>query len=247
LSDHRGHPVDGTFEWLIGWGIDLPRLNEPTDGHFMTVAGWFIGRDAAVTTIEIWHGLHRVTGVPVTMVRPDVAEHLDLSDSSVRTGFDVTFNAVGLPEAFEVTVCACLGDSAPLPFAILRGRRQPLRPRFRPALQPLSVTSLGRTGTTLVMQMLAEHPDVCVHRVFPRDAHRDVLVTWTVVGGPSNLRVVASRHVLMTASPSATTLRPRRLPEQAGAGAWLRGDALEDLAGFCQRNTTGVAHRARSG
>ena len=38
---------------------------------------------------------------------------------------------------------------------------------FTPSMQPIMVTSPGRSGSTWLMRMLAQHPDVIVHEQFP--------------------------------------------------------------------------------
>ena len=45
-----------------------------------------------------------------------------------------------------------------------RGRRAPLRSAFEPRRNPVTVTTLGRTGSMLLMRLLAAHPEVLVYR-----------------------------------------------------------------------------------
>jgi hypothetical protein len=49
----------------------------------------------------------------------------------------------------------------------VRLEREPLRTGFQPTIQPLIVTSLGRSGSTWLMKMLSRHPEVVAHEVFP--------------------------------------------------------------------------------
>ena len=86
-------------EWLSGCVIDLPRVGDPADGHVLEVAGWVVGRHTPVATIEILHDTHWLTGTPVLLVRPDVTRYLELADQTLRTGFQVAMNTIGLPQA----------------------------------------------------------------------------------------------------------------------------------------------------
>jgi hypothetical protein len=227
-------------QWLTGCAIDLPRVDEPAEGHFLDVAGWVVGRDRIVAAVEILHDTNWLTGAPVLLRRPDVTRHLGLADQDLRTGFQLALNTIGLPETFELSVWANLGDGPLVEFARLRGTHTLLRSPFRSALQPLSVTGLGRSGTTLLMQMLAEHPEISVHRVFPFETRLGAywMHVLTVLSGPANH--FESSHpdrfqhdrLFVGTNPYA----PLHLTSGPALRAWFGADAPEELAAFCQRN-----------
>src|SRR5262249_45997404 len=65
---------------------------------------------------------------------------------------------------------AAFEDGSSIRFAAIRGRQASLRTDYEPALQPLLVTSLGRSGTTWLMRLLAGHPSVGVYRAYPYES-----------------------------------------------------------------------------
>ena len=234
-------------DWIAGCGIDLPRVNEANEGNILDIGGWVVGRHTNVVRIEILHDTHLLTSMPVLLVRPDVTKHLGLADESLPTGFQLALNTIGLPAAFQLSVWAWLADGQPVEFAHLRGTHPVLRSAFAPSLQPLSVTSLGRTGTTLLMQMLAEHPEICVHRVHPFETRLGAywMHVLTVLSGPSNH--FSSSHpdrfqherLFIGNNPYAW------VPGVSGPAqqAWFGGEAAVELAAFCQRNIDAAYQR----
>ena len=84
-------------------------------------------------------------------------------------GFWKAIGTVGLAPAFTIGVRVVFQDGRRREIAEIRGTQQ-LTSAFTPSMQPIMVTSLGRSGSTLLMRMLAEHPDIIVHERFPYES-----------------------------------------------------------------------------
>jgi hypothetical protein len=81
-------------------------------------------------------------------------------------GFWKAIGTVGLAPDFTVEVRVVFQDGRRDVIAEIRGTQQ-LTSAFTPSVQPIMVTSPGRSGSTLLMRMLAEHPDIIVEERFP--------------------------------------------------------------------------------
>ena len=73
-------------------------------------------------------------------------------------------NSLNLERDFEILVRARLDDKTRVNMATLRGTRERLDTGFDPAIDPLMVTTLGRTGSTILMTVLATHPEITAYR-----------------------------------------------------------------------------------
>jgi hypothetical protein len=179
-----------------------------------------------------------LASVAVLVDRPDVARHLGLPDDYQPTGFQLWVNTIGLPQTFELSLWARLADGWAIEFARLRGTASLPRSSFRPTLLPLSVTSLRRTGTTLLMGMLAEHPEIGVRRRYPFDARLGAhwMQVLAALSGPSG--PFASSHPdqfqdeRLAAVNSLNTLHQ----EDPTLPSWFAADAPEELVALCQRS-----------
>jgi hypothetical protein len=141
--------------------IDYPRTG-PVDGYAFDAYGWVVGKEP-VAGVEFVHQGIVLTSCDLEVQRPDVAEKFG---SSSRVGFWKAIGTVGLATAFTVGVRAVFQDGRRRDIAEIRGTQR-LKSAFTPAMQPITVISPGRSGSTLLMRMLAEHPDIVVHERFP--------------------------------------------------------------------------------
>lgn len=76
---------------------------------------------------------------------------------------------LGLPTRCALRVCIGSGKDG-VELGRVELERAPLDVAYSPSLCPLMVTSVGRSGSTLLMQYLAEHPEIVVRDVYPMEA-----------------------------------------------------------------------------
>jgi hypothetical protein len=142
--------------------LDKPPTG-PLDGYAFDAFGWVISK-APVAEVEFVHEGIVIASCELKVRRPDVAKRFGCS--SPRVGFWKAITTVGLAPAFTIGVRVAYQDGRRCEIAEIRGTQQ-LTSAFTPSMQPITVTSPGRSGSSWLMRMLAEHPDIIVHERFP--------------------------------------------------------------------------------
>ena len=221
-----------TAAWL-----DRPRTG-PVDRYAFEVYGWVVS-EAPVAEVEFVHERSVIGCCELTVSRPDVAS---VYDSSSPVGFWKAIGTVGLAAAFTIGVRVVFQDGRRREIAEIRGTQQ-LTSAFTPSMQPITVTSPGRSGSTLLMRMLAEHPDIIVHERFPYETY--VCSYWMhfihVLATPGDIRQLESLQFWTD---------PKRLPpfpycfgqslvdptstEGVAVGRWYATDQVEEFARVAQ-------------
>jgi Sulfotransferase family len=151
------------------WGAFIDRPIPATSGAVYTFdcAGWVLGRESPALAIELLANDGPVRRLAITLPRPDVSERYPRAPQTKAVGFWERVSVIGMTAEFELVVQAVLENQARIPIGRIRGRHVPVPSRFEPRIQPLLVTSMGRTGTTWTMRLLAEHPAIVAYRVYP--------------------------------------------------------------------------------
>ena len=169
VLDVRRAPLDRGQ--LVAAVIDSPVPGSHADGHALDITGWVLGTRARAESIEIVgdHGIIR--SVPVRLPRPDVAGRFPQVEGAEASGFHAAVGLAGLGPRFELGVRALLADGTRAPIATVLGTRTPMSVDSGSLLQPIIVTSLGRTGTTWLMRLLLENPQIVVHPAHPHEVH----------------------------------------------------------------------------
>lgn len=218
--------------------IDAPKTDS-VDGYVLEVQGWAVTA-AEVAAVEFVHDRSVVAATELSVRRPDVAEKYA---TSAAAGFWKALGTIGLAPEFTITVRIAFADGRIREMAQIRGRMR-LNTAFTPTMQPLMLTSLGRSGSTWLMRMLAEHPNILVHDRHPYEAR--VCSYWMhfvkVLGEPAGLPAPvdfyedASR---LSQFPFSWTIPARRVhpPEQAAVDRWYAGSHVEELASMAQNAT----------
>jgi hypothetical protein len=237
-------------ERLAGFRIDAPTPGGDASGganYALDVRGWVVGRGTPAVAVEVLHDGTCLWQIPLHD-RPDIAANSDL-DAPALCGFYATLNTLPLGREFTITVQAVLADESSVEFATVRGRRSALRSRFEPRLEPLVVTTLGRTGSTILMQLLEAHPEVIAYPPFedePKVASYWMEVLLALSEPASYRRQLTPGRDLNDAwwlgaqMPMPRARWPQPLHE------WIGATAIETLAGFCQEQIETVYEQIAS-
>jgi hypothetical protein len=151
--------------------VDSPTAGLRVEGHALDIKGWIVGARARAEAVEIVGDRGVVKSVPIRVFRPDVADRLPGVDGADRSGFHAALGLVGSGETFEFAVRVLFADGERAPIATILGTRTPVSVDTSSLIQPIIVTSLGRTGTTWLMRLLLEHPEIVVHPAHPHEVH----------------------------------------------------------------------------
>ena len=178
------------------------------------------------------------------LATPDVAaRHPDVPGAEA-CGFTLLVDTLGLRPDFEFRLRATLADGTRAKVAVISGRRRRLETGYTPRLQPLLVNSLGRTGTTLLMRMLAAHPAVVAYARPPYEARggKYWLHVLKILSAPTDER----KRVGAPMEFHLEALAAGGNPFYSGAfaawpevEAWSGSTYVADLAAFCQRSIDG--------
>ena len=222
---------------LTAAGLDDPATG-PVDGYAFEVSGWVVS-SAPAAEVEFTHEGSVVARCPLSLPRPDVTGP---HGNSPPVGFWKAIGTVGLAPAFTIGVRVVFQDGRRRNIAEIRGTQQ-LISSFTQSMQPIMLTSPGRSGSTLLMRMLAEHPDITVEQRFPYETY--VCSYWLhflqVLARPMTSLPVGSHELWMDLerlSPfpyffidPATGPIP---PEQATLDRWYASDQVEEFARVAQ-------------
>ena len=196
--------VDTPSDALLGADIQIPGTGEKPAGSTIKIAGWVVGRQAPVETIELVIDGKVIKTATVDLTRPVVGQRFPAVPWAERSGFMTLAGIIGLGSPFELRMRAVFPDGSRVPFAVIRGSTEAVSTSFTPTLQPLMVTSLGRTGTTWLMRVLTEHPQIVGYRRYP----------YEVLTGKYWMHVL--RVLSQPADPGQTIGKPNSFHEEKG-------------------------------
>jgi hypothetical protein len=234
---------------LAGSELNLPAAGDRLATYALDLRGWAIGREAAVRSVELTSEGSTLAHVPLDVARPQTAARFDTTD---RIGFRALLNALLLPVDFELEAVARTEAGERLTVATVRGRRAPLPAAPVDGPGPLIVTTLGRTGSMLLLRLLEAHPELLVlrpHRYEQRVAGYWVEVLLALTDPSSYMRQLApagslDRPLWWVGSEGPL---PGLNPED-GLQRWLGSEVVAQLAKICRSRIDALyAHAAMAG
>jgi sulfotransferase family protein len=228
---------------LAGFAIDRPSPGARDDVYLLEVAGWVVGRVSPAIAVEFRLGRRLLRTEYLSHRRPDVASQFPAAPAAATAGFRTGLSVLGLPRELELELRAVLEDGSRVRLGLIRARHEPLRTDFEPRLQPLMVTSLGRTGTTWLLRLLAEHPRIVVQRDYPYETRvgRYWLHVLKVLAEPAN-PAESSSQAGFTRNAWWVGHNPYFGPaawRHSETRAWLGHQQIRELGAFCQRSIDG--------
>ncbi len=143
---------------LCGFSIDSPRDDEELEHFWLPLVGWVVPRQYTPVEIKVTHDGTPLQEMAASHPRPDIAAAFPDVPHARSSGFSAAISVARLPEDFVLLATARVGAST-IEIATIAGRRR----RFEPLASgraPLTVTTLGRSGSTLVAALLSSHPAV---------------------------------------------------------------------------------------
>ena len=231
-------PAPDRQAWLLGFGIDAPETGRTGDVHVLHVIGWAVGRDAQARTLEILEQERIVRVAPIRGRRRDVAAAFGIAPET-ECAFEALVTLPGLRLRTTLTLRIELEDGSRVDAGTIALDREPLRSGYEPRLAPLMVTTLGRSGSTWLMQILAAHPEVVVFRRFPYESAPAKYWTHALRLASESANPVQSADVEDFHASlwwiGANPFHDERLYAQPPLGTWFAGRHVEQLAAFAQR------------
>ncbi len=227
-------------ERLWGRYIDRPVRESQTEVYSINISGWVLGRSCPAVAVEVVHEGAVLRRVPINVRRPGVVAEYPEVPEAEQSGFKTTLGLLQTTLEFELLVRVVLQDNSRVPIGTIRGRRSSLHSDFQPRLQPLVLTSLGRTGTTWLMRLLSEHSRIVMHRRYPFELRtaKYWMHMLTVLSEPANHFQSADVNNFHTDTRwiGHNPFYSGPIAEHPQLGFWFGRPYVEQLAAFCQHS-----------
>jgi Sulfotransferase family len=232
--DHVEQPP--LSEHLLGASLDAPAVSGTSSTYSFNVRGWALGRDAQVESFQVMEGERVAAEVPPNQARSDVSE--SFPDAAAEgSGFQTLVRAIELPRRFRVEVVAVLGDGTRCRLATIAGEREPLAIGRTPALQPLMLTTIGRSGSKWLAWLVSCHPSIVAFQplVFePRVTTYWATVFRALTAPRSYLRQIHTERWDESRWWLGDGSGPLPAPVELGIADWLGTDAVRQVGAACQ-------------
>ncbi len=152
---------------IIQGKISQPKSKSNFEAYSIRIQGWVVGKNLPVKFVVICLGDKELKKVRVNQSRPSLVKSLPSVSNDHKIGFSVDLGVLGTPPKVDFEIKAKLADKSSVSFYRITIHHQPLVSNYSPSLIPILVTSLGRSGSTWMMNLLSKHPKIVVHDSHP--------------------------------------------------------------------------------
>ncbi len=223
---------------LAGAELDLPLSGMPSDVYSMTLEGWAVGRDSPAIAIVVTGEGYQERSLPFAVRRPDLPAQYPHIEWACNGGFRAGISSLLLPETFDLAVSVLLADGTSIPLARVSGRRRRLDRIADDVMKPIIVTTLGRTGSTMVTSMLGAHAQIVAFRPFtyePRVASYWAEILATLAEPQSYLQAMAGEVYGWDWWAGQRRMSPQEeMVKDPDVELFLGRDQVEEMSAFCR-------------
>ncbi|MFM9106092.1 MAG: sulfotransferase family protein [Chloroflexota bacterium] len=230
-------PMGKQVTHVLASKVETPVAGGSSPGPVIEVRGWCLGKGRAIHAVQAVADGRVLAQSPVAIPTPALAERFGAAgDFAATAGFAFEVDTLGLEPAFDIRLRAII-DGAPVArIAAIRGARRPIRPGYDPRLQALLLTSIGRTGSTLLMRMLAAHPGIVAYRAHPYETRAakywlHLLKTLSRPADPGK-RIGSPNEFHLDPIAAGIPLLAAADADYPAAADWARTAYLDDLGSF---------------
>lgn len=224
-------------ERLLGASLEAPAPSDTSSIYSFNVRGWALGRETDVVSFQVMDGDRIAAEVPPNQSRSDVGDTFPEVAAAESSGFQTLVRAIELPRRFQVEVIATLADGTRCPLATIEGEREPLAVDRAPSLQPLMLTTIGRSGSKWLAWLVSCHPSIVAFQplVFePRVTTYWATVFRALTAPRSYLRQIHTERWDEPRWWLGDSSGPLPAPVELGIADWLGTDAVRQIGAACQ-------------
>jgi hypothetical protein len=224
---------------------DIDPANSPYAGTYsFALHGTAIGSGGEPLTIEARTGSATIARAIANLPSPQAAANQPEAPQARASSFQLVIGSLSLPLRFELEVDAVGADGSRAPLGRVRGRRKPLRSSYSAALEPILLTTLGRTGSTWVITLLGQHPEIVACESFQYEGmltHYWIEVLRSLAEPASYMQGVLPELYEgdWWLGRGRQSPLPLRKPDTT-VPRWLGSENIEVIAGFCQSRLDAV-------
>lgn len=215
-----------------------PHVGETLDGRVVWFRGWVVGMQRPVEAVEITCGEEILCRIAVNGECRDLAESHPEQPWAAHSGLTGGVGLVGLPAHVNLQARAILRDGGVEPLYEFEVQQDPLDCATEGRLTPVLLESMGRMGTTWVMRLLSNHPQIVVDPNYPHEAQpaQHLAHMLSVLSKPANFEGSVTPQNFFESSDHVG-----RNPffVDGVIGRWFGRDFNRELAEFCGRSMDG--------
>ena len=166
-------PSEDCENHFVGTQFDDLRIEKSVGFPALLLRGWVATKIGKISAISLRIEL-AIGRFELSLSRQDVVSAYPEYDIPLKCGFTGKLSTVGLGKLFKIDVYAEVdGNGDAQSFHLLIGSIYGRQERFFKSevinrqFNPIFVTANGRSGSTYVMRMLSEHPEVVAPKIYP--------------------------------------------------------------------------------